>query len=174
MKELFVRLDRCLGCRSCELACAVEHSRSKNLTAALQERPVPRKRLFVERVEQQNIPMLCRHCEEAPCAQACGTGALRQDPITRTVTHDPGRCIGCWMCTMVCPYGVIGRRQEERIALKCDRCPEREIPACVEACPVRALVYAEEENFAKRRRRQAASAVAEGYRAGAEEGSRSY
>jgi len=166
MKEVFVDLDRCQGCLSCELACAVEHSRSKNLFGAVAEKPVPRKRLFVENVRQQNIPMLCRHCEEAPCVKVCRTGALAQDALTRIVSHDAQRCIGCWMCTMVCPYGVIGQRHEERIAVKCDSCPDRNVPACVEACPVHALVYAEEGEFAEMRRRRAADGLAEGYRAG--------
>jgi len=166
MKEIFVRLDRCQGCHSCELACAVEHSQAKSLFAAISEKPVPRKRLYVEWVRQQKVPLLCRHCEDAPCVRACRTGALTQDPITRVVSHDPTRCIGCWMCTMVCPYGVIGRRLEERIAVKCDRCPDRDIPACVAACPTKALVYVEEEEFAEMRRRQAAAEVAEGYLAG--------
>ena len=164
MKEIFVRLDRCVGCHSCELACAVEHSRSKNIFEAISETPRPRRRLYVEYVMARKMPFLCRHCEDAPCVRACRTGALTQDPLTRIVTHNPDKCIGCWMCTMVCPYGVIGREWERRIALKCDRCPDREIPACVEACPTKALVFMEEEEFARLTRLEAAEEVAKGYR----------
>lgn len=163
MKEIFVRLDRCVGCHACELACAVEHSASKNLFAAIAETPVPRKRLYVEYALERKLPLLCRHCEDAPCVRACRTSAMSQDAITRIVTHDPDKCIGCWMCTMVCPYGVIGRQLERRIAVKCDRCPDLEVPACVTACPTKALVYAEEEEFSKGVRRVAAAEVAEGY-----------
>jgi carbon-monoxide dehydrogenase iron sulfur subunit len=166
MKEIFVRLDRCQGCHSCEIACAVEHSSGKSLFSAISERPRPRKRLYVEYVLEKGLPILCRHCEDAPCVQICHTGALSQDPITSVVTHDPERCVGCWMCTMVCPFGVIGRQKEKRIALKCDLCPDRETPACVEACPARALVYEEEERFTGLRRAVAASKVARGYLAG--------
>lgn len=163
MKEIFVRLDRCNGCRTCELACAVEHSASKSLFAAIAETPVPRKRLYVEQVVKHKLPLLCRHCEEAPCVQACRTGAMSQDALTRLVSHDPDRCIGCWMCTMVCPYGVIGRELERRTAVKCDHCPDLELPACVSACPTKALVYAEEEAFSHSVRRVAAAEVVEGY-----------
>jgi carbon-monoxide dehydrogenase iron sulfur subunit len=155
MKEIFVRLDRCVGCHACELACAAEHSAGKSLFPAIAETPVPRKRLYVEQALSRKLPLLCRHCEDAPCVQACRTGAMSQDALTRIVTHDPDKCIGCWMCTMVCPYGVIG--------LKCDRCPDLEIPACVAACPTRALVYAEEQDFSGGVRRVAAAEVAEGY-----------
>lgn len=166
MKEIFVRLDRCVSCHSCELACAVEHSASKSLFAAPGERPSPRQRLYVEYVAPQKVPLLCRHCEDAPCVRACRTGAMSQSAVSRVVSHDPARCIGCWMCTMVCPYGVIGRRVEERIAVKCDRCPDRDAPACVDACPTHALVFAEEEGFSGGKRAAAARLIAEGYLSG--------
>jgi len=168
MKEIFVRLDRCVGCHTCEIACAVEHSASKSLFAAIAETPVPRKRLYVEYAVGHKVPLLCRHCEDAPCVRACRTGALTQDPITRHVTHDPEKCIGCWMCTMVCPYGVIGRQAEARIAVKCDLCPDRDEPACVASCPTKALVYAEEPVFSKTRRDVAAAGVVAGYVRGQE------
>lgn len=163
MKEIFVRLDRCNGCHTCELACAVEHSTAKSLFAAIAETPVPRKRLYVEHVMGHKLPLLCRQCEDAPCVQACRTGAMSQDALTRLVSHNPDKCIGCWMCAMVCPYGVVGRQLERRVAVKCDHCPDREVPACVAACPTKALVYAEEEEFSSSVRRVAAAEVVEGY-----------
>jgi carbon-monoxide dehydrogenase iron sulfur subunit len=167
MKQIFVRLDRCLGCRSCEMACAVEHSSSKNLFLAVSEKPVPRKRLYVELAEGHKIPLTCRHCEDAPCVEVCPTGATSKDPITGIVTKDPEKCVGCWMCTMVCKNGVIGQQRERRIAVKCDLCPDRDTPACVNACPSKTLIYAEEEEFARLLRKEAASKVAKGYAGGA-------
>ena len=165
VREIFVRIDHCTGCRSCEIACAVEHSASKSLFAAISETPVPRKRLYIEAAEDYNIPLLCRHCEDAACVRSCITGALSQDALTRVVSHDADRCIGCWMCTMVCPYGVIGRKKEQRVAVKCDRCPDRDEPACVGACPTQALVFAEEESFVGSVRASAASNLAASYAA---------
>lgn len=165
-KEIFVRLDRCVGCHSCELACAVAHSAAGSLYTALAETPVPRKRVYVETVQGKNIPMLCRHCEEPACEKACLTGALTQDAVTRIVSHDPDKCIGCWMCTMVCPYGMVGRMMERRVAVKCDRCPDRDEPACVEACTTRALVFSEGEQYAAAVRTGAAARMAESYDAG--------
>ncbi len=163
MKEIFVRLDRCVGCHSCEIACTVEHSAAKSLYGAVGETPSPRKRLYVEYALDRKLPLLCRHCEDAPCVRACRTGAMTQDALSRLVTHSRDKCIGCWMCTMVCPYGVIGRAKEERVAVKCDRCPDRDTPACVDACPTRALVFAEEATFAGGVRRVAAAGVVQGY-----------
>ena len=52
------------------------------------------------------------------------------------------------------------------MAVKCDRCTDRDEPACVAACPTRALVFAEEEAFAGAVRAGAAAELAAGYAAG--------
>jgi len=66
---------------------------------------------------------------------------------------------------MVCPFGVIGLGQDvdgKVIAIKCDLCPERGIPACVQACPTKALVYMEADEFAREELRpKAALAISE-------------
>ncbi|MEO0248310.1 MAG: 4Fe-4S dicluster domain-containing protein [candidate division WOR-3 bacterium] len=163
MKEIFVRLDRCLGCRSCEIACAVEHSTNKSLFGAVAERPLPTRRIYVEMAEEQKIPLLCRHCEDAPCVAVCRTGATFQDPVTRIVDRDEDACVGCWMCVMVCPYGVIGRHSEVRVAVKCDRCTDLDVPACVRACPTHTLVFADQREFAEMMRKDAAARIAREY-----------
>ncbi len=140
-KEIFVKTDRCVGCRSCVMACAVEHSASKSLFGAIAEYPSPKSRIYVEWLPPNHkMPLVCRHCEEAPCMHACISGAIHRDPdgVVRT---DPDKCIGCWTCVMVCPFGVIGRHLEQHKAYRCDRCPDRDVPACVSACPTGALVY---------------------------------
>jgi carbon-monoxide dehydrogenase iron sulfur subunit len=145
------------------MACAVEHSQSKSLLTAIGETPVPRKRLFVEQAEGCKVPLVCRHCEDAPCVLVCRTGAMAQDATTGIVNRDLEKCVGCWMCAMVCPYGVIGQQKEARKAVKCDRCEDREIPACVEACPTHTLLFTEEGEFAEILRRDAAARIAKGY-----------
>ncbi|MFQ5925109.1 MAG: 4Fe-4S dicluster domain-containing protein [Dehalococcoidia bacterium] len=152
MKEIFVRMERCQGCRTCELVCRVEHSTDKSLLGALGETPVPRRRLFVELDGSVKIPVLCRHCEDAPCLNACISGAIYRDAKTNAVMSNPDKCIGCWTCIMVCPYGVINRSLERRVSVKCDLCPDRETPACVDSCPTKALVYTEPEEFSHTKR----------------------
>jgi carbon-monoxide dehydrogenase iron sulfur subunit len=56
--------------------------------------------------------------------------------------------VGCWVCATICTYGVVGREKEERIALKCDRCRDLEIPACVNACPTGTLIFLDEGQLA--------------------------
>mgnify|MGYP001766302714 CR=1 FL=1 len=160
MKEIFVRLDHCMGCKSCEMACIVEHSSSKSLFGAISEKPASVRRVYVETAEGQKLPLVCRHCEDAHCVAVCRTGAMYQDPITGIVDRKEESCVGCWMCAMVCPYGVIGRRSETRVAVKCDRCKDLDIPACVKACPTGALLYVTQNEFAEILRKEAAAKIA--------------
>ncbi len=76
MKELLIQAERCLGCRSCELACAVEHSAAKNLLSSINEEPRPQYRVHVTSDGKSSLPLQCRNCEDAPCLTACLTGAL--------------------------------------------------------------------------------------------------
>jgi carbon-monoxide dehydrogenase iron sulfur subunit len=159
MKEIFVRMDRCTGCKTCEWQCRVEHSASKTLLGALLEPSLPRRRLFVETDGEAKVPVLCRHCEDAPCLNACISGAIYRDSRTNAVLSNPDKCIGCWTCIMVCPYGVISRNPERGVSIKCDLCPERDTPACVDSCPTKALVYMEPEEFSRMKRQTYAAGV---------------
>lgn len=159
MKLIVAHVERCTGCRTCELYCATERgSDSQTLLAAMQEDVVPQPRLRVEGSNRASLPLQCRHCEEAPCLNACLTGALTRNGQTGAVTVNEDRCIGCWTCTMFCPYGVIFPWPQRKFALKCDRCSFMEGPVCVDVCPTNALelVDAEDiENTYREKRRQA-------------------
>lgn len=93
--------------------------------------------------EIRSIALQCRHCEEPLCAHACISGGITRDPDTGVIASNPDKCVACWSCIMVCPFGVIARYEDCRRAVKCDHCPDRDGPACVEACPTRALVFCE-------------------------------
>jgi len=146
MTRIYLHQERCTGCRSCEIACAVQHSKSKNLFGALAESTPPLKRIFVEEASGRKMPVLCRHCEDAPCVNSCITGCLYFDEKGYVRRHK-GRCIGCWSCMMVCPFGVVTRDPQKHLAVKCDRCHKLDVPACVNACPTRALVLMETDNI---------------------------
>lgn len=156
MKEIWVDFERCVGCLSCLLACKVEHSKSKDLFQAVSERPLPAGRMRVEEAEGYQFPVQCRHCEDSPCIYACMAGAISRDERTGIVLHDSEKCVGCWMCVMVCPLGAIMPDYRRRVALKCDRCPERDVPACVQACPTRALKYVDYSEMTSKLRRETA------------------
>lgn len=154
MKAVFCRIVRCVGCRSCELACAVEHSKSKDLVRAVNESPVPLNRIRVlatgepgRLVSLKAIALQCRQCSEPACVEACICGGIVKDAESGRVSFNSDLCVGCWSCTMVCPYGAIVRVKSDCHTIKCDLCPDRDIPACVTACPTRALVFCEPEEF---------------------------
>jgi carbon-monoxide dehydrogenase iron sulfur subunit len=162
-KVVVVNVERCLGCRSCQIACAVAHSRSKTLIGALGEEPRPVSRVAVEAVAGLAVPLQCRHCEEAPCVAVCPTGAIHRPTPEGPVLIEPQRCIGCHFCLVVCPFGVISVSRDGRAMIKCDLCVDRlargEEPACVEACPVRALEYRQPEEVSAEKRRAAARRI---------------
>lgn len=152
MRVVFVRPERCVGCRQCELACAVAHSQSGKLVDAIFEErpPLPRIHIGVG-LHGEPFPNRCRHCEPAPCQSACLPGAIQRDPKTGTVIIEAQRCIRCASCAMACPFGVIRFHDDpllepaKPLAHKCDNCLERQaqgkIPACVETCKAGALVF---------------------------------
>jgi len=80
----------------------------------------------------QSAPLVCRHCEDAPCIEACPVEAISQDPQTHWVVLDEETCTGCEACIDACPYKAIHMDYERGIALKCDLCGGE--PQCVKVC----------------------------------------
>lgn len=145
--RIFCDIRKCLACKSCELACAIEHSISKRLQEVLKESKIPKKRRYVSESKGRYLSVGCQHCKDAVCVIACMSGALSKDEKTQATIHDPEKCVGCWMCIMVCPFGAISQQIEEKIAVKCDLCPDREDFACVAVCPTGALFAGTLEEF---------------------------
>lgn len=157
-KIITIDLERCMGCRSCQLACAVAHSQTKRLETAINEKPKPKTRILLENVNGFAVPLQCRHCENAPCIKVCPTMAIEREEDNGPVLIDQRRCIGCKWCVMACPFGVIHLDYELHAIIKCDLCRERlaegEYPACVASCPTHALRFMEEKDIpAKKRER---------------------
>ncbi|MCX6640450.1 MAG: 4Fe-4S dicluster domain-containing protein [bacterium] len=147
-RKIFAISELCTACRSCEIACAVAHSRSASLIGAILEVPLPRYRIEVQAGSTLNLPLNCRHCDEPECLFACKAGAVSKDEATGQVRVDLEKCVGCWMCVMICPYGAVIPDALIGKAAKCDLCENRaEGPACVTSCLTGALFYGTEEEF---------------------------
>jgi [DsrC]-trisulfide reductase subunit O len=112
--------------------------------------------------KEQPTPVLCNHCDDPPCVRVCPTGATWKREEDGLVMMDWHRCIGCRYCMAACPYGsrsfnwvdprpdITGLNPDyptrtKGVVEKCTFCPERlakgELPACVEACPEKALLF---------------------------------
>ena len=59
------------------------------------------------------------------------------------ITFNSEKCIGCWTCIMVCPYGAIKMDVSRKVVAKCDLCSELGEPECVANCPNGALICKE-------------------------------
>jgi carbon-monoxide dehydrogenase iron sulfur subunit len=83
--------------------------------------------------------------------QVCPTESLFRDENSGSVLIDYRKCIGCFVCAMACPFGIIQFRKvrvadlNRDVNAKCDNCIERlnegRIPACAEACKTSALEF---------------------------------
>ena len=143
--RVVAKLKQCVGCRSCEIACAVAHSESKVLAQAIGETPAPLSRVRVSVDDEGKMAIArCQHCRKPKCVEACPESALRKmdDGL---VELDVTKCKAHGACVEACPFGAIWLRPDGSTVYKCDMCIERldrdELPACVEACPVSALIF---------------------------------
>jgi molybdopterin-containing oxidoreductase family iron-sulfur binding subunit len=104
---MIVDLDRCNGCGSCMVACAVENNVPPPHAKATPRTGLNWMRVF--RVETASrpafVPVMCMQCgSETPCASVCPQNAVEIDPSTGVVGQIPERCFGCRYCMAACPY----------------------------------------------------------------------
>ncbi len=164
-KTIVVNIEKCLACKSCEIACALAHSKSKVLEEAVAESPKPQRMVTVEPAGEFGVPMQCRHCEAPPCVEICPTGAIQRQSEEGPIVVEKQLCIGCKLCILICPFGVLRIGPEGRAIIKCDMCFERiekgQEPACVEACVTGALKLVSLKELTKSARREAAKQLVE-------------
>ena len=157
---MLIDTNKCArGCTDCVTACKTENGWGdsdgvkSNETKSSEEQQAQWIRKVTIKDKQtghvQSLPLMCQHCETAPCVDVCPTGASmkREDGI---VLVDKHTCIGCRYCMMACPYkarSFIHEQLELQKAVaprgigtveSCTMCVHRVdkdgTPACVEAC----------------------------------------
>lgn len=167
--------SKCIGCRTCEVACVLAHPFGDTTQALSPENFRPRLKLV--RNLKVTAPVQCRQCENAPCVNSCPTNALIYRADTVQMIDD--RCIGCQTCVVACPFGAMEMvnvpvravdgpltvRSSVSRAHKCDLCIDRaEGPACIPVCPTKALYLIDPDGLemtSSQRREQALSAMPE-------------
>ena len=140
----------CIGCRTCEVACTLAHQNAEEIVVK-QESFTPRLRVVMNK--QITSTVQCRHCDDAPCVNVCPTNALIYNKNTVQLLAE--RCIGCKTCVIACPFGAmtmvvkpvkksvangLSANSTQAAAHKCDLCVDNVAgPACITACPTKAL-----------------------------------
>ena len=131
--RLLINLDICSECPGCVVGCSYYYH--------LDNRGIDRLR------ELATYSLVCRHCEEGTCVQACPVEALERGDDGVLIRHTM-RCIGCKSCAHACPFGTIYTELLPYTLSGCDFCLDRadaEAPLCVRTCPYGALDYRETE-----------------------------
>ena len=143
MKRIFIDPSKCDGCKNCSVACMEAHRRdggSGVYTLDLTDpENISRNRIILN-ANGGYDPIFCRHCDDPDCARACMSGALVKNMETGLVEYDETKCAACYMCVMNCRYGVPAISADRKRMVKCDFCAHlEEGPACVRACPRKAI-----------------------------------
>jgi formate dehydrogenase iron-sulfur subunit len=160
---------RCVGCQSCEMACALAHGLPE---PDPEDYPVPgvlrktneNRRTVINAYENETLGEIyvksqCMHCNQPACASACLTQAMHKTRSGPVVWRDK-KCMGCRYCMVSCPFDVpkFEYHSSNPDIVKCNMCYERlqegELPACVADCPAEALTFGPRRELIKEARRR--------------------
>jgi carbon-monoxide dehydrogenase iron sulfur subunit len=123
--------SKCIGCRTCELACAFVHA---------QDKKPGRSRIYpISYVKDKYVPVTCLQCDDPACARSCMYDAIKRNETTGAMELDKERCVKCMACVAACPFGCALFDDVHDEVVKCDLCGGA--PACAQFCPTKALVY---------------------------------
>ncbi len=162
----FTDTTLCIGCKACEVACkewnqlpaeddkltGMSYDNTRDLSATTWRHVA-----FVEQMDQGPDAVMpglqsrwlmmsdvCKHCDPAPCLEACPTGAIFRTEFD-TVVVQQDICNGCGYCVPACPFGVVDLDEVDGKAHKCTLCYDRlkggMEPACSKACPTDSIQF---------------------------------
>ena len=138
-----VELDRCIGCKGCQVACKMENGTTLG-SDRTKVRAVGPFGTYPD-LQMYFLPTMCQQCENPVCVRVCPSGAVYKSKEDGVVRIEPRKCIGCHSCNKECPYHANTFSETLRAMDKCTICAQlREIgeePACVKNCSGKALHY---------------------------------
>ncbi len=145
----YLDVSSCSGCKACQVACKDRHGLE---TGRLWRRVVEVEggewrregEAWRATVFAYSLSISCLHCQAPACLAGCPSGAITRQPDGLVVVNE-GRCLGCRYCSWACPYGVPQFAEATGTMSKCNTCAEDRVqglpPACVAACPLRAIDF---------------------------------
>ncbi|MCK4547251.1 MAG: 4Fe-4S dicluster domain-containing protein [Candidatus Eisenbacteria sp.] len=122
MRLEVVDAERCVGCQCCMFACTRRVGAGGLAGACIGVRSAGG-------MSRGFKVVVCRACDDPPCARACPTGAL-QPRKGGGVRLDAARCIGCEACRDACIMGAVYWNDETGKPAICTHCG-----FCVSYCP---------------------------------------
>lgn len=169
----FVDTTLCIGCKACEIACKQWNQlpadgfhwtgNSYDNTVTLSD-TTWRHVAFIEQFDRNGFPDrllmmsdVCKHCEQAPCQEACPTGSLIYNEFGNVYLQQD-ICNGCATCVVACPFGVLDRNNHDGRAHKCTLCYDRQkdamTPACAKSCPTASIQFGPVDELRERARQR--------------------
>ena len=148
MKRIYVNEEWCLGCHLCEYECMYANS-GLDAMFKLKGRTnefIPRIKVEGDDGSQIHFAVNCHHCTNAICVKSCIASALSKDEYG-VVRINKDKCVGCYTCVLVCPFGAIMPAPDGKAAQKCALCTDNIMgePNCVKNCPNNAIVFEERD-----------------------------
>jgi anaerobic dimethyl sulfoxide reductase subunit B (iron-sulfur subunit) len=161
IKQLGFYLDSsvCIGCKTCIIACKdkndlpVEVNWRKVIEYCGGSWNSENGDLVPSGVFVYYLTVSCQHCASPPCMKVCPSSAISKSD--EGIVHvDQEKCIRDQSCLYACPYDAPQFGSDTARMSKCDMCADlRAIdknPACVDACPVRALDWGDMSELRKK------------------------
>jgi formate dehydrogenase iron-sulfur subunit len=148
----------CIGCKSCEAACAQRWHLPYDDKVAAETKISAHKLTTIQTFGDHYSRRLCMHCAEPTCASVCPVGALHKTAFG-PVLYDAEKCMGCRYCMTACPFQVPAYEWNSQLpkVRKCDMCYDRQragqLTACAENCPTGATACGERDALIAEARR---------------------
>ncbi|MDA8212610.1 MAG: (4Fe-4S)-binding protein [Clostridia bacterium] len=137
VKRIKINLDKCVGCRACEIACSAFHATPKYSSINPARSRI---RMVIDELNDEYVPIRARDYTKAECDGR------------HVYTINEKEYSECSFCGAVCPARNLFKEPDSGLPLKCDMCvddPPLKEPLCVQVCKVEALTYEEYEEEVK-------------------------
>jgi len=133
VRRIRVNLDKCNGCRACEMACSAFHAKPKYSSINPARSRI---RVVTDEINDEYVPIRATDYSKAACDGR------------RVYTVNGKEYSECSFCGTICPARNLFKEPDSGLPLKCDLCeddPPQKEPLCVQACSLDALTYEEVE-----------------------------